>query len=236
MRHKWYVGVECFKVGLYWRGVVHDLSKFLPSEFIPYSNHFFGNGDNISRGRNSTGYYKPTNTGDKAFDFAWHLHQKRNKHHWQWWYVLEDEGVSNTPFPIPEPYLTEMLCDWIGAGKAQGRFPPVLDKYYETRKWWEANHSKMVFHWDTKQEILKRLFRGRGKLIKEAAIKRISDGRVWTGHRHGNIISKIVSGGHSTTVSHEEFIQGFITNDGASRHLKSQKLAVNLRVRLSGQH
>jgi len=43
LKHKWYVMIECFKNGLIWRGLMHDLSKFLPSEFIPYANFFYGN-------------------------------------------------------------------------------------------------------------------------------------------------------------------------------------------------
>ncbi len=81
--------IECFRAGLYWRGIIHDMSKFLPSEFFPYANHFYGG---IQTGRNGTGYYKPTNTGDAQFDWAWLLHQKRNSHHWQFYLLPEDEG------------------------------------------------------------------------------------------------------------------------------------------------
>ena len=42
IKHKYYVMIECFKVGLYWRGLVHDMSKFRPSEFIPYARYFYG--------------------------------------------------------------------------------------------------------------------------------------------------------------------------------------------------
>lgn len=51
-------------------------------------------------------------------------------------------------------------------------------------------------------------------MIKEAAIQRKSDGKVWTGRRHRDIIHQIVSEGHSTMVPREEFVQGFVTNDG----------------------
>lgn len=149
LKHKWYVSVECFKVGLYWRGLVHDISKFRPSEFIPYARYFYSKGNDIKKGRNSTGYYKPTDTGDKAFDYAWLLHQKRNKHHWQWWVIPEDEGGVRI-FEIPELYRTEMLCDWIGAGKAQGKFSPKDDYLKETREWWNANNSKMQLHPNTR--------------------------------------------------------------------------------------
>ena len=151
LQHKWHVMRECFRQGLYWRGLMHDLSKFRPCEFIPYARHF-GRGQL----RDKTGYYKPTDAGDKAFDFAWLLHQKKNRHHWQWWILPEDEGGSKI-LKMPEPYLTEMICDWVGAGKAQGFVSPKTDPYKETRDWWKVNNNKMQLHPDTRQVIERRL-------------------------------------------------------------------------------
>ncbi len=56
-------------------------------------------------------------------------------------------------------------------------------------------------------------------MIKEAAIQRKSDGKVWTGRRHGNCISKIFTesvelGEPADAVSRDKFIQGFVTDDG----------------------
>ncbi len=156
-RHRWYVMLECFKRKLIWRGLLHDLSKFLPDEFIPYTNYFYGDKkDNIKKGRNETGYYKPTDTGDAAFDFAWLIHQKRNKHHWQWWLLPEDEGGLKI-FWMLEPYLTEMICDWIGAGKAQGHFSANNDEYFEVRKWYQQNGNKMKLAKETRIEIESRI-------------------------------------------------------------------------------
>jgi hypothetical protein len=149
--------IECFKEGLIKQGLLHDLSKFLPSEFIPYANHFYGEGQKgIREGRNKTGYYKPTNTGDKAFDFAWFLHQKRNRHHWQFWILPKDKGGIKI-LPIEEPYLTEMLCDWIGAGKAQGHSSAKDDKFSETKKWYRENGNKMQLNIETKLKVEKRI-------------------------------------------------------------------------------
>lgn len=155
LKHKYYVMTECFKVNLIWRGLIHDLSKFLPSEFIPYANYFYGKKESdIKRGRNETGYYKPTDTGDKKFDFAWLFHQKRNRHHWQWWILpTDEEGIKI--FEIPEPFLTEMICDWVGAGKAQGKFSPKDDKYLETRRWYKQNGKKMQLNEVTRKIIEK---------------------------------------------------------------------------------
>lgn len=51
-------------------------------------------------------------------------------------------------------------------------------------------------------------------MIKEAAIKRLSDGKVWTGRRHGDVIRKIIKETGIVTVKHSEYMQGFVTDYG----------------------
>lgn len=138
-RHKWYVMVECFRVGLYWRGIIHDLSKFRPCEWIPYAN-YFGDRPPIDPKK---GYYKPTTTGDDAFDFAWLQHQKLNDHHWQWWILPEDNGGVKI-LPMSKVAGQEMMCDWIGASKAQGR-----GGMSSVAEWYEENKHKMQLHRNT---------------------------------------------------------------------------------------
>jgi len=142
LKHKWFVFLECYKVGLLWPGLVHDLSKFMLSEFFPYAEHFYGKNRRI---RNKSGYYKPTDTSDADFDFAWLLHQKRNRHHWQWWVLPEDAG-GIVVLDMPLRYRKEMICDWKGAGKAQGHGNDILS-------WYKANRSKMQLHKDTREWI-----------------------------------------------------------------------------------
>jgi len=147
IKHKWFVFLESCKEGIMWQGFIHDLSKFLPSEFFPYVEHFYGGKDynDINKGRDETGYYKPTDTGDKDFDFAWLLHQKRNKHHWQWWILPEDEGGLKI-LEMPLKYRKEMLCDWLGAAKAQG--------HKDNRKeWYNKNKDKMQLGPETERWI-----------------------------------------------------------------------------------
>lgn len=132
IKHKWFVMIECFKVKLHWRGIIHDWSKFLPSEFAPYANYFFGN-EKESKTR---------------FDYAWQLHQKRNKHHWQWWVTPRANG--NKTLLMPDKYRKEMLADWRGASKAQGYGD-------NTRKWYLKNRERMQIHPKTKKWIEKQL-------------------------------------------------------------------------------
>ena len=133
LRHKWFVFRAACKLGIPWLGIIHDWSKLMPSEWIPYARFF----------------YKPTDTGDAAFDFAWLLHQKRNKHHWQWWVLPEDEGGLKV-LPMSDRYRREMLADWRGAGRAQGYGD-------NTCEWYEANKTKMQLHPDTREWIEKML-------------------------------------------------------------------------------
>lgn len=74
LRHKWFVGIECLREGLFWRGIIHDWSKFLPDEFIPYANFFYGD----------------KKVWKDRFDLAWNRHQKRHDHHWQFWLLTND--------------------------------------------------------------------------------------------------------------------------------------------------
>lgn len=138
-RHKWFVFIECCKLGIPFQGLIHDLSKFLPDEWFPYANYFYANP--FQPKRNKTGYYKPYDTGDEAFDLAWLKHQKRNPHHWQYWILPKDDGGIRI-FPIPLKYVKEMLADWRGAGRAQGK--------PDTLAWYEANKDKMILHEETR--------------------------------------------------------------------------------------
>lgn len=133
VRHRWFVLLECWKWGLLWRGIMHDLSKFRPSEFLPYAAHFYG--PRARQRRDSTGYYKPEDTGDAAFDLAWFFHQRRNDHHWQWW-ILPTSAGGLAPRRMPWKAALEMVCDWRGAARAQGTA--------SVQQWYDAHKDEMT--------------------------------------------------------------------------------------------
>jgi len=82
IRHKWFVFRAGMRTGApLLRLIIHDWSKFLPSEWFAYVNHFYG--------------YEKTEATKAAFDLAWLRHQKRNKHHWQYWVLLNDSDKGN---------------------------------------------------------------------------------------------------------------------------------------------
>ena len=68
-----------------------------PSEWIPYANYFLTK----PKQRDEAGYYKPYDTGDKAFDYAWLLHQKTQQTTTgKWWGFCPKMMVENgNPYP-----------------------------------------------------------------------------------------------------------------------------------------
>lgn len=142
LRHKWFVFIECCKLGIPFLGLIHDMSKFTLREFLPYAHYFYGEGEIIVRDK--TGYYKPTDTGNNQFDTAWFYHSARNKHHWQYWIVPEHPNKL-IPVEMPEIYVKEMLADWKGAGRAQGN-PNTL-------AWYCAHRDDLVLHPNTKAYV-----------------------------------------------------------------------------------
>lgn len=103
-KHRWVVFRECARCGIPWRGLVHDLSKFSPEEFIPSAKHFQGTKSPIEAEKDKYGYSK-----------AWLHHKGHNKHHWEYWTDFDRQGKV-VPVPIPVKYVIEMVCDWVGAG------------------------------------------------------------------------------------------------------------------------
>lgn len=112
-------------------GLMHDWSKLLPSEISDYAHHWYGSE------RTETAYQK-----------AWNIHKRRNKHHWQYW--VTDEGDAQE---MLEKYVVEMVCDWDVAGRFK-------KDGIGTRLWYERFKDKMVLHPKT-EELLEKLIYGK---------------------------------------------------------------------------
>ncbi|MFA7120242.1 MAG: DUF5662 family protein [Bacilli bacterium] len=135
LRHKWYVLGAAWELGIPLRGLLHDLSKFRPSELIPYARYFYepDGSPRIRQEEKKTGYYQAAGSGDPDFDRAWLLHQHRNPHHWQHWLLRLDDGGVSRPLRMPPEYVLEMVADWKGASLAQGYGPDVFPWYQDHR-------------------------------------------------------------------------------------------------------
>ena len=111
-RHKNLVLVGCFKIGLYKQGLLHDMSKYSPTEFLVGCRYY-------------KGYMSPNNAerNDKGYSSAWLHHKGRNRHHLEYWidYNIPTEGEDDhsgmAGMKMPGKYVCEMFIDRISASK-----------------------------------------------------------------------------------------------------------------------
>lgn len=106
--HKMLVMKTCFKVGLYKQGLLHDLSKYSPVEFIPGVIYYQGDRSPINREKEL-----------KKCSKGWLHHKGRNPHHFEYWidYTFEGGSVQLVGMKMPKKYVAEMVIDRICASK-----------------------------------------------------------------------------------------------------------------------
>lgn len=124
--HKYWVFYFCYKAGIPLQGLVHDLSKFSPTEFWESVKYYQGTSSPIDACKKANGW-----------SAAWLHHKGRNKHHYEYWQDNFDNG--GTPLEMPPKYKLEMLCDFLGAGKAYYGKDFTYIKEYD---WWIAKKRK----------------------------------------------------------------------------------------------
>lgn len=106
LHHKKLVFIHCCKCGIVWQGLVHDMSKFSPTEFFQGVKYFQGNRSPNAKERELFGYSK-----------AWMHHKGRNKHHFEYWTDYNIKARNVMPVEMPVKYVVEMLCDRMAASK-----------------------------------------------------------------------------------------------------------------------
>lgn len=106
--HRHLVRKGCFRVGLYWQGLTHDLSKYSPTEFLVGAKYYQGTRSPNNAEREAIGY-----------STAWLHHKGRNKHHYEYWidYSTKEIPGGMAPAPMPDKYIVEMVMDRIAACK-----------------------------------------------------------------------------------------------------------------------
>ena len=107
--HRKLVREGCFKVGLYWQGLTHDLSKFSPTEFLVGIKYFQGDRSPNNAEKEAKGYSS-----------SWLHHKGRNKHHFEYWMDYTMPGTSDQlliGMKMPVRYVVEMFMDRIAACK-----------------------------------------------------------------------------------------------------------------------
>ena len=159
-RHRHMVMRECFRVGLIRQGLLHDLSKYSPTEFWQGAKYYQGSRSPNAGAREAVGY-----------STAWMHHKGRNKHHYEYWTDVPPGKHIYEPVPMPTRYLVESVMDRIAASKvyrgADYRDGDPLD--YLTRE-----HASELLHPETygKMLFLLTLLKDRGEKTLFAFIRR----------------------------------------------------------------
>ena len=106
-RHRRLVRHYCFKLGLVWQGLTHDLSKYSPTEFWRGVKYY-------------QGWRSPNDQErlENGVSLAWLHHKGRNRHHFEYWidYCRREDGtIYIGGCKMPKKYVAEMFCDRIAA-------------------------------------------------------------------------------------------------------------------------
>lgn len=120
LTHKKWVFYYCCKAGIPLQGLVHDLSEFSPTEFMESINYYTGTHSSIDECKKKNGV-----------SYAWMHHKGRNPHHYEYWQDNFDKGGQ--PIKMPYKYAVELLCDYLGDGRAYQRERFTYKGEYE---WW----------------------------------------------------------------------------------------------------
>ena len=141
--HKLLVMKGCFQIGLYRQGLLHDLSKYGPTEFLVGVRYYQGTSS-------------PNNAErlDKGYSSAWLHHKGRNKHHLEYWIDYDiptaaDRGHAHSAMAgmkMPVKYVCEGFIDRVSASKNYQK-----DKYTDHSALDYYNRSKghYLIHPDT---------------------------------------------------------------------------------------
>ena len=142
-RHRHLVRKYCFRLGLYWQGLTHDLSKYSPTEFWRSAKYYQG--------------YRSPNDQERLVNgvsLSWLHHKGRNKHHFEYWidFSRTSQGIAGAKMPVN--YLVEMVMDRIAACKVY-RGKDYTDasawEYYQR----ERPYLNSAMHTETRAELEK---------------------------------------------------------------------------------
>ncbi|MCI8332871.1 MAG: catalase [Clostridiales bacterium] len=105
-KHRHMVIRHCWKAGIFWQGLRHDLSKYAPCEFFVGARYYAGDHSPNENERKEKGYSS-----------AWLHHKGRNKHHFEYWTDYDVVTHVSAPVKMPLRYVVEMFCDRVAASK-----------------------------------------------------------------------------------------------------------------------
>lgn len=147
-KHRHLVCRYCFRLGLYKQGLLHDLSKYSPTEFLKGAKYYQGFRSPNEAERQETGV-----------TLSWLHHKGRNRHHLEYWIDYDLDPDCRIPMmgcKMPLRYVAEMFCDRIAASKVY-----LKERYTDAAayEYYMKSRPHLIIHPDTDQEITEMLRR-----------------------------------------------------------------------------
>ena len=140
--HKVLVAKGCFKVGLYKQGLLHDMSKYSPTEFWQGVRYY------------EDGKRSPNEAEREAYGYslAWMHHKGRNRHHFEYWSDYNPKTKRVEPVEMPVRFLAEMFCDRVAASKIylQDRYDQTCPLDYFQRS---TSKKRGMLHPETERQL-----------------------------------------------------------------------------------
>lgn len=152
-KHRFFVFINSIRCGIPYRGLVHDLSKYSPTEFLISARNYSGIRSPIANERKEEFGYS------KAFIH----HTRKNKHHFEYWVDVTTGDIILCPMPYK--YALESCCDMISASKVYNGKNFTTDKPLQ---FFLKAKEKSMMHSATKEFIASVLTR-----YKETGFKNI---------------------------------------------------------------
>lgn len=189
VKHKWFVYHAGRRTKAPMRNLlIHDWSKFLPSEYRAYATYFYGEKKDAYIERRTVwhldrGAYNKATAADlaeeewegivtkreDAFNVAWLKHQHRNPHHWQHWLLAEDNPARRMHVPqtsdAPRHTALEMPEQYVREMVADwcGAGRAITGKW-DIMEWYDKNKDNIILHAQTRRRVeylLRDLHRGK---------------------------------------------------------------------------
>ena len=129
----------CFRVGLYWQGLRHDLSKYSLTEFRTGALYYQGSRSPNAAEREVKGYSE-----------AWMHHKGRNRHHYEYWTDLNPKTKRYESVPMPRKYLVEMVMDRRAACMT---YQGSAYRDDSALQYFEKSRERLLMHPQTQQEL-----------------------------------------------------------------------------------
>ncbi len=160
-RHRHEVIKNCFRAGILWRGLMHDLSKYSPTEFWEGVRFY-------QDGRRS-----PTESAREinGYSAAWIHHKGINRHHFEHWTDYDPVTKTIHPVKMPRTYVVEMFCDRVAASKIY-----MKDSYTDQKplEYFLKAKARRQIHPETSDELeaLLRMLAEQGEKATFAALRK----------------------------------------------------------------